>query len=289
MVAVKTLIPDNRARGLFPMREFDLDAYLARVGYDGPRTPTLDTLRALHRLHPTAIAFENFDPLLKRPVRLDIGALMDKLVSARRGGYCYEHNTLFQTALRTLGFPVASLAARVQWNTPPGADTPRHHMLLRIDLPDGPYIADTGFGRLTLTAPLRLVAGIEQPTPHGLYRLVATGPEFQLQAKLGDEWSPLYQLSLQDQAASDWEVANWYTSTHPESRFIQGLMAARCDEHCRYGLYNMDLRIYRDDGMEHRRLRTAQELESVLRAVFRMELPEGSGAVFARLAGSPPE
>jgi hypothetical protein len=132
------------------MSAIDLDAYFARVGYQGPRAPTLDTLRALHRLHPAAIAFENLDPLLKRPVRLDVGALMDKLVHAHRGGYCYEHNIFFQAVLRAIGFTVASLAARVQWNVPPDTDTPRYHMLLRIDLVDGPYIADVGFGRLTL-------------------------------------------------------------------------------------------------------------------------------------------
>ena len=271
------------------MSAIDLDAYFARVGYDGSRAPTLDTLRALHRFHPAAIAFENLDPLLKRPVRLDIGALMDKLVHAGRGGYCYEHNILFQAALRAIGFTVASLAARVQWNVPPGTDTPRYHMLLRIDLPDGPYIADVGFGRLTLTAPLRLAAGIEQQTPHGLYRLVAIGSEFQMQTRLEGTWSPIYQLSLQEQTHSDWEAANWYTSTHPESRFTRGLMAARCDEHCRYGLFNMDLRVYREGSTERRRLKSAPELVAVLRDTFRMKLPEGCDALFERLAGSSAE
>ena len=69
-------------------RAFDLAAYFARIGYDGPRTPTLETLRAIQSLHPQAIAFENLNPLLATPVRLDIESLEEKLIRSRRGGYC---------------------------------------------------------------------------------------------------------------------------------------------------------------------------------------------------------
>ena len=68
---------------------FDLDSYFARIGYDGPRTPTLETLRAIQLLHPQAIAFENLNPLLRIPVRLDIASLQEKLIRSRRGGYCF--------------------------------------------------------------------------------------------------------------------------------------------------------------------------------------------------------
>src|SRR5581483_6802547 len=70
----------------------DLDAYFRRIGYAGARTPTLQTLRALQALHPQAIAFENLDPLLGRPVNLDLGSLQDKIVHSGRGGYCFEQN-----------------------------------------------------------------------------------------------------------------------------------------------------------------------------------------------------
>ena len=93
----------------------DLDAYLARIGYDGLRTATLETLTALHALHPSAIPFENLDVLLGRPINLDLPALEAKLVHGGRGGYCFEHNTLMAAALQALGFKVTGLAARVQW------------------------------------------------------------------------------------------------------------------------------------------------------------------------------
>src|SRR5471032_2344964 len=100
----------------------DLDAYFARIGYDGPRMATLETLRALHRLQPQVIAFENLDPLLGRPVRLDASSLEQKLVHGGRGGYCFEQNLLFAHALRAIGFKVTELAARVLWNVPAGVN-----------------------------------------------------------------------------------------------------------------------------------------------------------------------
>src|SRR5271165_2145045 len=145
--------------------DFDLDAYLARIGFDGHREPPLHVLRALHRLHPDAIPFENLDPLLGRPVPLDLGALQAKLVGARRGGYCFEQNALFRAALEAIGFAVTPLIARVVWMAAP--DRPlggRNHMLLRVDLAEGPYLADVGFGGQLESTPLRLAPGLEQTT-----------------------------------------------------------------------------------------------------------------------------
>src|SRR5688572_5787925 len=96
----------------------DLDAYFERIGHRGPRPATLDTLAAIHALHPAAIPFENLDPFLGRPVRLDLPSLERKLVDERRGGYCFEHNLLLAAVLRRLGFAVTGLAARVLWNQP---------------------------------------------------------------------------------------------------------------------------------------------------------------------------
>ena len=93
--------------------DFDLGAYCERIGYDGPKTARRETLCAIHRLHPQAIAFENLNPLLRWPVLLDARSLQQKLVTQRRGGYCYEHNLLLKLALESIGFKVAGLAARV--------------------------------------------------------------------------------------------------------------------------------------------------------------------------------
>lgn len=267
------------------MSDIDLAAYFARIGYAGAPVATLDTLQVLHGLHPAAITFENLDPLLKRPVRLDLDVLMSKLVAQGRGGYCYEHNTLFAAVLRRLGYGVVTLAARVQWGAPKGVVRSRSHMVLRVELPQGSYIADVGFGLLTLTAPLQLRCDLEQSTPHGLHRLIGIGEEFQLQVKLTDNWTPIYQFSLQEQLPADWEVQNWFTSTHPDSTFTNSLMVARPVGDLRYALLNDRLSMHHPDGtVERRTARGGAELASFLQSFFDIRLPCASDELLRRFA-----
>src|SRR6185312_7346412 len=114
-----------------PPPDIDLDAYFARIGYDGPRTPTLETLAGIHFRHPQAIPFEDLDALLRRPIGLTAAALESKLVRGGRGGWCFEQNLLLRDVLQSLGFRVTGLAARVVWNAPEGAVRARSHVLLK--------------------------------------------------------------------------------------------------------------------------------------------------------------
>ncbi|MDX1485988.1 MAG: arylamine N-acetyltransferase, partial [Alphaproteobacteria bacterium] len=215
----------------------DLDGYFGRIGYAGAHPPTLETLRAIARLHPQAIPFENLDPLMGRPVRLDPASLERKLVTDGRGGYCFEHGLLLKGVLEALGFAVTGLSARTIWGLPPGTPTARAHMLLRVDMGDETYLVDAGFGIAALTAPLALVTDVEQDTPHETYRLLGSeGGLFELQVRLGTGWRGLYVFDLQGQLDADYEVTNWYASTYPGSGFLSSLMAARADLGCRHTL-----------------------------------------------------
>lgn len=255
--------------------EFDLDAYLARIGYAGPRTATLDTLEAVHALHPAAIPFENLNPLLGWPVSLDVDSLQTKLVAGGRGGWCFEQNTLFLHALKALGFSVACLAARVVWNAAPGSPIgPRSHMLLLVDLRGLLYIADVGFGGNVLTAPLRLEPHIAQPTPHEPHRLLPLENGFVLEASLSGEWKPFYRFTMEPQFPSDYEVSNWYLCNHPGSFFRQTLLAARATADTRYALRNNALSIHRNNTTEKRTLAHAAALRSSLEVDFALQLPE---------------
>jgi N-hydroxyarylamine O-acetyltransferase len=259
----------------------DVDAYFSRIGYAGAREPTLAVLQAIVLAHATAIPFENLDVLLKRPIRLDPPSLYRKLVHGRRGGYCFEHNLLLLELLRRLGFRAYGLAARVQWGRPPGAVGPRIHMLLHVDLVEGSHIADVGFGGLTPTAPLALTAADDQPTPHETFRLVAIGSEFDLEARLGDRWGSLYRFSPQQQFVADYEVANWFTSTHPQSLFVNHVIASRPGPKRRYTLFNNRSVIRHLNGPSERHtLRGAAEFADVLGRDFGIALP-GSGDVTA--------
>ncbi|GAB4227353.1 MAG: arylamine N-acetyltransferase [Elainellaceae cyanobacterium] len=258
----------------YPSDVINLDAYFQRIGYSGDRAPTLNTLQAIHRHHAETIAFENLTPLLKQPVSLDLNALQQKLIHQGRGGYCFEQNSLLRSVLVALGFQVTSLAARVLWNLPEGTITPRSHMLLRVTIDGDAYIADVGFGGITLTAPLLLKAGIEQPTPHELFRLVEADYSYDMQVKLDHEWKPLYRFDLQEQYPPDYEVSNWHVSTHPNSLFVNNLLAARPAADRRYGLLNNRLTIHYLNGETERKvLTTVAELRTVLETEFRLTLP----------------
>lgn len=252
-----------------------LDAYLERLGLRGPLDADLATLRALHAAHVEHIPFENLAAFLGEPIPLEVDALEDKLVRRRRGGWCFEHNLLFAHVLTELGFEVRRLAARVRWNAPPGVVTARSHMLLRVMLEGEPWIADVGFGGNTLTAPLRLAAGLEQSTPHESYRLAASGEAFVLETRLGGEWQALYAFELHEQQLADYEVSNWYLSHHPKSHFVNGLLAARAAPDRRHALRNTRYSIHHADGTTERRvIASAEEMREVLEGDLRIALPE---------------
>ena len=269
----------------------DLTAYFGRIGFDGPArpAPTLDTLRALHLLHPQAIPFENLDVLLGRPVRLDLESIQRKLVAGGRGGYCYEHNLLFRSVLQTLGFRVRSFAGRVLWGRDGSSMPPRAHMLLLTDLDEGTFLTDVGFGGMTLSAPLALQTGLEQITPHGAFRLDDAGsdaPGYILQALVNGAWTPVYRFDLDPQYDADYEMSNHFVSTYPQSIFLHNLLAARLAPGKRYGLLNRRLSVHDEHaGSEHRELTDVADLRGVLETELGIRLPDDAGldAALARL------
>jgi N-hydroxyarylamine O-acetyltransferase len=260
------------------MSKVNLDSYFARIGYTGQSEPSLDTLRALCALHPIAIPFENLDVIRGLGVRLDLPSVEQKLVSDRRGGYCFEQNGLFAAVLEGLGFRVTRLAARVRWQVPAEVHMPLTHMLLRVDLQDLPWLADVGFGGLTPTALLRLDVTDPQPTPHETFRIVRDGAGHMLQAQLANEWNDVYQFIPEPQHPIDYEVANWFTSSHPTSRFVQNLIVSRAGYNReRVSLMNRELVIRRENKTEKRPIDTPEELLRVLADQFGLCFPSGTG------------
>jgi N-hydroxyarylamine O-acetyltransferase len=253
----------------------DIDAYFKRIGYDGPTAPTLETLCGLHLKHPAAIPFENLNPIMGLPVPIDLPSIETKLVHSGRGGYCFEQNALFWAALNQIGFAATGLAARVLRGHRPAAQSPRSHMLLRIELPEGTYIADIGFGSTTLTAPLRLFEEVAQETPHGLFRVVKIGEEYEEQAELDGEWQVQYRFALQEYYPQDYESLNWYRATHPKSPFVNILQVARAMPNRRLGLRDTQYAIrYLDGRSEKRVLKSPHEIMDVLQRDFEIVLPE---------------
>ena len=215
---------------------------------------------------------------------------MQKLVRAGRGGYCFEQNLLFAHALHALGFEFGGLAARVIFGLPAGSLTARSHMLLRIELEGVTWIADVGFGVSTMTGPIALTAGIEQPTPHEPFRLTPAGADYVLETRVKDAWAPLYRFGLDAACIPDYEMASWYLCNCPGSHFTTGLVAARPAPDRRYALRNNVFAIHHRDGRTERRvLGTARELRDTLEGAFALRLPHAPelDAVLERVSSAP--
>lgn len=203
-----------------------LNAYFARLNWSGPTDVTLETLRALHLQHNCTIPFENLDVLLPREMQLDEQSLAEKLIGARRGGYCFEQNGVFERVLREMGFTVRSLLGRVVLSNPPSLP-PRTHRLLLVEVDGEVWIADVGFGGQTLTAPIRLLADIPQQTPHGEYRLLQEGEDWILQFRHHTHWQSMYRFDLVTQHQSDYVMGNFWSAHWPQSHFRHHLLMCR--------------------------------------------------------------
>jgi N-hydroxyarylamine O-acetyltransferase len=266
--------------------EFDLTAYFNRIGYGGPAEPNLETLSSICARHVAAIPFEGLDPLLGRPVPLDLASLQAKLVRSRRGGYCFEQNAVLAAALRQIGFQTTGLGARVTVMSQPGAPLgPRGHMVLRVDLPDGPYIADVGFGAALQDAPLRLATGVEQRTPFASYRLTEQDGLYTLNVCTADVWRAAFVFTLEPQLPADYEMANWFFATHPAGPFTKMIIMQIIKADGRVSLVNTQLSERKQDGRQFERtLQSAAEFAVALDEVFDIEPPAPVEEIFARIA-----
>ena len=265
----------------------DLDRYFERIGFRGNAAPDLATLTAIHAAHVNAIPFEGINPLLRRPVDLDLPSLQRKLIDSRRGGYCYEHNAVLRAALETVGFKVTGLAGRVRWNASPDSPLgPRTHMLLKVDLPEGAYLADAGFGACILDAPRRIAPDVEQTTAMGTYRIVETDGRLWLAAKRAGGWRDMYVFDLVPQLQSDYELGNWYTSTNPAVPFPTTLVMERVAGDRRFKLINRHLIVEARDGeqVSTRTLESAGELRQVLDEIFNVASPVAIEELYALIS-----
>lgn len=245
----------------------DLDAYFKRIGYAGSRTPDVPTLQAITQAHAQTIPFENISVLLGQGVSLQLPAIVDKLVGQQRGGYCFEQNGLLLEVLRALGFKARPLPARVRLSTPDRSQLPRRtHMFIEVRVDGMHWLTDVGVGSATLTGALRLVPDVVQKTPHDQRRLQQDGARWFHQIWRGGRWQDVYEFRREDFALVDREVANWYTSTNPDSHFCTELTVALArPDGVRATLRNAEFTLYAADGTrQEQSARNTAELGALL-------------------------
>jgi N-hydroxyarylamine O-acetyltransferase len=253
----------------------DLPAYTERIGFTGELRPSAECLRELHLAHATHVPFENIEVLMGRPVRLDLESLWKKLVEARRGGYCFEQNTLFAAVLEKIGFRVTRLAARVRMGAT-SSITSRAHMLLAVEADGRQWLADVGFGGDALLHPIVWLPGETASQFAWQYRLTVESPGYVLQTWRADGWIDLYSFTMEEQYPVDYEVANYYTATHPNSFFKKQLMVHLPGPEARVTLFGRRLMERRPEGSSEVVLADDAAVLETLAARFGLHFPEGT-------------
>src|SRR5947207_4467881 len=249
----------------------DIQRYLRRINLNEPVRLDAEGLRMLHRAHLLAISYENLDVQLGRPVTIERPVIFEKIVGRNRGGWCYECNGLFGWGLGELGFKVTRAAGGVMREVM-GDVMVGNHLVLRVDLPEGAYLADVGFGDGPID-PIRIAPG---EFSDGRFSFALSQPE--------DGWWRFHNHPYGGAKSFDFRLDPTeesllaekcaFLQTSETSPFVQNLV---CQMHTPYGLTILRGRILRKltpDGFEDRLLDSADELIGTLEEEFGLDVPE---------------
>ncbi|MBX3171482.1 MAG: arylamine N-acetyltransferase [Candidatus Eremiobacteraeota bacterium] len=245
-----------------------IEDYLRRIGQT--KVPDLSQLVRAHLSH---IPFENLSVLAGQPVWLDDDSLLAKLIRQKRGGYCFEQNTLFQRVLEKLGYELTPLQARVRRGV--HEVRPNTHKLLRVRYHDQDYLVDVGFGGEGPSRPLPW--GTTQEFQPGVkHRMVQEDGLWVLQNQHdGEDWVDLYATDNRRAEQVDYEMANWFTSTHPGSLFVNSMLVSLHHETGYMMLFDGLLRRRRNGVTHQTRLQEESEIRRILEDEFDLTIPPG--------------
>ena len=249
----------------------DIDAYFRRIEYEGPRQPSAATLRTLHRQHLFTVPFENLDIPLSVPIQLDLPLIYDKIVTRRRGGFCYELNGLFGELLRAMGFRVQMLSARVR-REDGGFGPEFDHMLLKVELEE-PWLVDVGFGDSFVDPIVFHAGGADQVNGHR-YVVLAVGDEWQLQREDDKGKVALYAFQDVPHELGEYQGMCRFHQTSPESHFTRSWICSRATPAGRITVSNMRLIVTDGARRSEAQLNTMGELRQSLREFLGIDLQE---------------
>jgi N-hydroxyarylamine O-acetyltransferase len=257
------------------MNPIDLSSYFRRIRYEGPARPDTKTLHALHRSHALAVPFENLDVILDRGISLKLGDIEAKIVGAHRGGWCFEQNGLFASVLEQIGFPVTRLAARVRFGTT--RVLPRTHMILLVHAEGQDWLADVGYGGWGFLEPLPLSHNAQIRQGAWTFELKESNGEWALSCAECPAGPDQYVFTLAPQLDPDYEPANHYCATHPNSRFVKSLTVQLAGVEERRLIVNDQFVRVSPNAEERTQIDSERHLLSILRTEFGIQLPEDAG------------
>jgi len=252
--------------------DIDLGAYFKRIGYTGGREPSLAALSGILYAHMSHIPFENLDVLLGRAVRLDAESLQKKLVSACRGGYCFEHSSLLAAVLERLGFGVTRRAARVVLFSP-RTEVSRSHMFMTVELPEGTFVVDPGFGGFGASFPVPLESG--GGNGGASHWMARDGRYTILRLRRGNDVIDGWVTDLEEENHPiDFETGNHYTATHPDSPFRKIVMMSIVTPAGRTSVMNRDVTFHRGGDATTEQIPDRAAFRRLLVERYGFDLPE---------------
>lgn len=224
------------------MKDPEISQYLNRLKLDDCN-PNLEGLTKLQDLHIENIPFENLDIIIGRKIALDLPHLFEKVILKKRGGYCFELNTLYAELLRSLGFSPKPVLGRV-WLSNPKNTPPRNHLAHLVELEGKTYITDVGFGGLITRIPLDINVATPVNDNDGMMRIIPfSDHQFMIQRETEKGWTSLYSFENVEISKEDIEISNYYMSTHPNSHFYEHRFVGKNTKEGRIGLFNNKISI----------------------------------------------
>jgi arylamine N-acetyltransferase len=250
----------------------EVQAYLQRIGYDGPLDGSAEALAELQERHLHSVPYENLDILDRVPLSLEIHDLLEKIVYRHRGGYCFELNALFGWLLQELGYPVTSMMSRF-WRDEPTPPPKRRHHVLKVGVENTYYLCDVGVGGIVPRRPIEMVEEKEHIQGDESYKLVRD-PYFgwMLCERKGDEWSKLYSFTEEPQLPKDFLMATYWCENSPDSIFVHNRMVAIRTREGRNTVAGDEFRIFTAEGVESFVPQSREEYREALRTYFGISL-----------------
>ncbi|TPN82912.1 arylamine N-acetyltransferase family protein [Aquimarina algicola] len=222
------------------MKDIEISKYLKRLKLNDCNN-SLEDLISLQQGHMVNIPFENLDVIARRNINLDGDHLYHKIITNRRGGYCFELNTLYSLLLKALGFLPKPVLGRV-WLRNPEQTPPRNHLAHLVQISGETFITDVGFGGLTTRVPLNINDPSEINDNDGLVRILKLSDyQFMIQRKIDDDWANQYSFENVEISTEDIYISNYYMSTNPRSHFYNDNFIGKFTSNGRIGLFNNQL------------------------------------------------
>lgn len=253
------------------MTEEEIKYYLERIGFlDKPGTD-LETLSRLQEHHLLAVPFENLDIHSKVPIEMDLQAFYNKIVVGKRGGFCYELNSLFNELLRGIGFKTNIVSARV-FSAQEKFGEEFDHLCLIVFIENEQWLADVGFGSFSLR-PIKIDMTGTTSDPAGLFKTERFNEQYLVVKKMvNGEWKNQYLFSLQPRNISEFSAMCYYQQTSPDSHFTKNRLCSIATMDGRISLTDRSLKITRNNIQTEMTIRDDEDFKKLLLEYFDIRL-----------------